>query len=196
MIDVVAAVPIRSFVDAKRRLGSSLDETRVRHLVQRLAARTIRAIVQAGGVATVVTNDDEVARWADAHQAMRIAPSEPGLDAAAAAANAHALETGTPWLIVHADMPLISPDALRPVLRAAGDRNLIVPSHDGGTNVLGGSGPCEYSYGPASYHRHLTAMHEPLVHVDPRLALDVDTASHLDAARHLRGGAWLEEVLA
>ena len=72
---------------------------------------------------------------------------------------------------------------------------VIVPSHDGGTNVIGGVGHFDYSYGPASYHRHLAVMHEPTVQVDPRLALDVDTVGQLDAARRLPGGAWLNELV-
>ena len=58
---------------------------------------------------------------------------------------------------------------------------VLVPSSDGGTTVLGSTGPFAFSYGPGSFHRHLALRPDATVRIDPALMVDVDTIAHLDA---------------
>jgi 2-phospho-L-lactate guanylyltransferase (CobY/MobA/RfbA family) len=118
-----------------------------------------------------------------------------GLDQAAAAAAEAAIDTMVPWLILHADLPLVTAEALVPVVAAAAEGPVIAPSHNGGTSALGGSDGHAFSYGPASFHTHLVRATHARVFIDYRLAVDVDTPRDLAIAARLPGGDWLRPFL-
>jgi 2-phospho-L-lactate guanylyltransferase (CobY/MobA/RfbA family) len=72
----------------------------------------------------------------------------------------------------------------------------IVPSYDGGTNVIGGhADDFPFSFGPGSFQRHLAKAPSAVVVTLPRLVLDLDTPRDLALARRGSAGHWLEDVL-
>ena len=70
----LAVVPIRSFSDAKSRLAPALNASERRELTVELAERVIGAL---GSVeCRVLTNDPEVASWADGLGIAVLSPAE------------------------------------------------------------------------------------------------------------------------
>ncbi len=181
---VTAVVPIRSFAGLSR-LAEALPADRRAALMLRLAGRTTAALRGAGVDVVVVTGDATVREWAS-QQSFRVVnePNPPGLDAAAAA-GLDAVRG--PWLVVHADLPLITDEDVVAAQRAlAPNTHVLEPSHDGGTSLIAGSTPAfPFSYGVGSFYRHLAAVPDAAVLIRPGLALDLDRASDLDAMQSL-----------
>lgn len=151
----------------------------------RLAGRTTAVLCGAGVDIVVVTGDASVRQWAS-QQAFRVVdePDPPGLDAAAAAG----LDTVRgPWMVVHADLPLIIDEDVAAAQRAlAPEIHVLTPSHDGGTSLIGGSSPTfPFAYGVGSFRRHLAAVPDAAVLIRPGLAIDLDRPSDLDAIQRL-----------
>jgi 2-phospho-L-lactate guanylyltransferase len=147
----------------------------------------------------VVTGDAAVASWA-AGLGLEAIPEPPagGLDGAAVAAAAAALERSLGWCVVHGDLPLLTPGDVAAVLDAmAPGAAVLAPSHRGGTNLLAASSSLAFAYGPRSFSRHLAAAAHLERRVVVRLgtALDLDTPADLRAAAALPGGAWLRAFL-
>ncbi len=191
---VVVALPVKSFSDAKARLGGVLGRSGRSSVGRALADRTLDVVLDAGGEPLVVAGDDEVAAWARSRDVPLIG-APPGLDAAARAA-LHWAAT-RPCAVLHCDLPLLRAEDLdAPLAALASGRPVVAPSSDGGTSLLGG---CRtFSYGPGSFHRHLaTLRHEdPMVVIRAGLLLDLDGPADLAAVlRHPRG-SWLSEVMA
>ncbi len=189
----LVGVPVKPFGVAKSRLAPRLDAAARRRLGQALALRTASRAAEAGGEPAIVTGDAGVAAWAGANGIEVIPEPAPGLDAAASAVVAAAALSGRPWLIVHADLPLLTEDDLARVMEIAGaDRPALAPARDGGTNVLAGSGRFRFAYGPDSFHRHLRrAGSRAVVVTNVSLALDLDTLADLEAAAAHPDGEWL-----
>jgi 2-phospho-L-lactate guanylyltransferase len=189
------AIPVKPFGVAKRRLSPVLDAKRRSVLGREIAARTVAAARATGAPVAVVTADSGVEAWARNQGVGVIADPGQGLSAAACAAVAAA--GSRPWIILHADLPLIAPSDLAPVvagLETAG--SMIAPSYDGGTSVLAGFGVFPFHYGPASFRRHVAlARPAPVVIVRVGFAVDLDGPSDLlTASRHPRG-VWLADFL-
>ena len=195
MTSVLAGVPVKSFAAAKKRLAAAVPpELRVA-LSQEMARRTCLLLARAGARPLIVAADTEVAAWASEHSLE--ASLEEGSDLNRAADATVSMASGQPWLVIHADLPLLDEDVLSPVIAtiARGD-STISSSRDGGTPVLGGSmAKLDFSYGPSSYHRHLRilAPTHPTVVVDPRLAIDLDDPGDLEVVR--RRVRWIREIL-
>jgi 2-phospho-L-lactate guanylyltransferase (CobY/MobA/RfbA family) len=104
-----------------------------------------------------------------------------------AAASAVAAAYGQPWLVLHADLPLLDSEILATLLAVVQNgRSVIAPSRDGGTPAIGGSlTTFAFGYGPSSFRGHLRrlARTDPRVLVDPRLAIDLDEPSDLEVVR-------------
>lgn len=152
----------------------------------RLARRTTDALRDAGADVVVVTGDVPVREWAS-QQRFRVVnePDPPGLDAAALAG----LDTVRgPWMVVHADLPLITPDDVAAAAAAlAANDHVLAPSHDGGTSLIGSSWPTfPFAYGVGSFQRHLASVPGAYILVRPGLACDLDRVQDLDALRNLR----------
>lgn len=171
-------VPIRSFT-GMTRLGGRLDADERAALTSTLAARVLRAGAEAGLEPWVVTSDRQVGTWAQDRSFPVVNDPGMGLDAAADA-GVCAVGDG-PWLVVHADLPLVDASALSRAASILDTGAVIVPSIDGGTTVIGGTGPFAFSYGPGSFHRHLARRPAAVVWIDPALMIDIDTIAHLDA---------------
>jgi 2-phospho-L-lactate/phosphoenolpyruvate guanylyltransferase len=194
-VTILAGIPVKGFATAKGRLSSVMDSDRRARLAAAIASRAIDAARDAGFDVVVVTGSDDVRAWArDAGTPCIDEPFGGGLDAAAAAITDH----GSPWCVIHADLPLLSPSDLMEVapLLDAG-RAVLAPSRDGGTNLFAAAIPIRFSYGPGSFARHLAAAAaaSPVVLVSPGLAVEIDTAADLLAASHLDRGAWLTPYL-
>ncbi len=174
----VMIVPIRSFT-GMTRLGGRLDPEERAALASTLAERVLGAGAEAGLEPWVVTSDEQVRVWAQDRSFPVVDDPGIGLDAAADA-GVSAVE-GSPWLVVHADLPLVDARALTTVASFLTTGTVIVPSIDGGTTVIGGTGRFAFSYGPSSFHRHLARRPDATVRIDPALMIDVDTIAHLDA---------------
>jgi 2-phospho-L-lactate guanylyltransferase len=191
----LVAIPVKPFGVAKRRLSPVLDAKRRSVLGREVAARTVAAARATGVPVAVVTADAGVEGWARSQGADVI--TDPGLGLSAAARAAVAAAGSRPWIILHADLPLIAPSDLAPVIAGLEDaRSIIAPSYDGGTSVLAGFGAFRFRYGPASFRRHLAlARPSPTVVVRAGLAIDLDGPSDLaTASRHPRG-VWLADFL-
>jgi 2-phospho-L-lactate guanylyltransferase (CobY/MobA/RfbA family) len=103
-------------------------------------------------------------------------------------------------MVVHADLPAATTEDLAAAVHALPPQGiLLAPSHDGGTNLL--AGDCDsftFSYGPHSFHRHLTAAarHPHQVLVRAGLALDLDGPDDLQVLAATTPGGWLARLLA
>ncbi len=196
---ILAAIPIKPFGVAKRRLSDRLDAT-ARSLVGRaVAARTAEAATDAGALVAIVTGDLGVAGWARTRGYLAIDETTSGgtgLNGAAESVLLEATRRQRPWAIVHADLPLVTPTALQAVFAIAERNTALVPSYNGGTNVVAGSGPgFRFSYGEASFHRHLATNPGASVMTHPQLALDLDTVDDLSRALRLQAGSWLSSYV-
>lgn len=142
----------------------------------------------------IVSSSPDVHRWATAARLRTIPDGGTGLNAAASAA-LDAIGLPAPWVILHADLPLLTGPALAPFLAAAASGPAIAPSRDGGTSAIGGINSIDFSYGPASYHAHLAANPSMRVLVDHRIAIDIDTGRDLLEVARLARGEWLRPLL-
>jgi 2-phospho-L-lactate guanylyltransferase len=182
---VRALIPIRSF-DGMTRLSGHLESEERKKLARELAGRTIRAALDAKTWVSVITADVMVQEWAIASGVGVIDEwNSQGLDAAATAGVEEAGDD--PWLVIHADLPAIDSDDIQASLQAIGGGYVLAPSHDGGTSLIGGTGPdFPFQYGPGSFRRHLAAIDgEATILVRPGLALDLDRPWDLAALRRL-----------
>lgn len=177
-------VPVRSFQGMARLAGEVPKEGRAR-LSTIMAERLVRSAADAALPVTVVTGDDEVIAWARDRELEVVLDPAAGLNAAAAAA----IRTMEAWAIVHADLPLVTPEDLQAIRDAGNSGSGIVlsPSHNGGTSVVAGATPTfPFRYGPGSFRRHLAAVRESVrVVVRRGLAVDVDQPRDLVAVRRL-----------
>jgi 2-phospho-L-lactate guanylyltransferase len=173
-----------------------LDDRQRRALYFRMARRVLETLVGAPGIdrVAVVTASDEVAAFATGLGARVI---QLDVDAGTVQAYSAALEALRPMrldrlLMMAGDLPLLSREALRPVLAASSATPgvVIVPDHRGiGTNALLCSPPdaIPLCFGQDSLRQHLAAARargiQPVViHSDP-IGLDLDVPEDLDRLR-------------
>jgi 2-phospho-L-lactate guanylyltransferase len=182
---IVAGVPVKSFAAAKMRLAAAIATDARIALSQEMARRTCSLLAEAGARPLVLAADREVARWAKALAHEVVLDERSDLNQAAASAVAAAY--GQPWLVLHADLPLLDSEILATLLAVVQNgRSVIAPSRDGGTPAIGGSlTTFAFGYGPSSFRGHLRrlARTDPRVLVDPRLAIDLDEPSDLEVVR-------------
>jgi 2-phospho-L-lactate guanylyltransferase len=194
MATVLAGVPVKPFAAAKQRLAPVLSLPARMAISQELTRRTCQALATAGAEPLILAADRDVARWAQNLGLEAAFDLGSSLTRAAAAVPARA-GGRRPWLICHADLPFLDATVLAHAIRLLeGGRPVIAPSRDGGTPLLGARLPrFAFSYGPLSFHRHLTALAalQPVVLADRRLAVDLDQPSDLEAARRVR---WIAEL--
>ena len=196
----MAAVPVRQAISPKSRLASVLDPQARRLLSLEMAVRVLDAIADAGARPLVLAADQAVMAWAENRGCEAILDAEPSLNAASSGAVDWAGRRGMGWMIVHADLPLLSAADLRPcieVVRSGGW--VLAPSSDGGTSLIGGPGGLafDFSYGQGSFHRHLARLRflSPRVVYRTGLVLDLDRPSDLAAAVANPRGQWLSALL-
>ncbi|MEN8113679.1 MAG: 2-phospho-L-lactate guanylyltransferase [Actinomycetota bacterium] len=184
---IEAIIPVRSF-DGLTRLSPIMEPESRAAMMRRLVDRTVSASRAAGITPVIVTGDAAVADWAVENGVRVVDEEASGLDAAAATGIAAA--TGEAWLVIHADLPAVTPTD---IAAAAGllDRGVVLaPSHDGGTSVIGGTDTTfPFRYGPGSFKLHLSAVGgDASILVRPGLAIDLDRPWDLDTLKEL---GWL-----
>lgn len=177
-------VPVKAFHDAKARLAPVLELAERSALARRLAAGVIRA---AGDMAvSVVCDDHEVAAFAESLGAQVLWTPGLGLSGAVGAGVAALAGSGVATVVVaHADLPHAA--GLAAVAELAGERTVaIVPDRRrDGTNVIAlpAKAGFVFSYGPASFGRHLAEAKrlglEAKVLLDEHLSFDLDEPADL-----------------
>lgn len=183
-MDVVVGVPIKPFTAAKKRLAAVLGaEDRV-ELARYLAAHTLEVVGAAGLEVVVLSANREVGRFAnDLGHSVQMTPR---LDLNEAATRFRIeIAPHRPWLLVHADLPFLSSEALALALAGLASHDAVItPSPDGGTPVMGANDDgLKFAYGPSSFHRHLRQLPAARVIVDYRLSCDIDRPRDLEVAR-------------
>ncbi len=188
-----AVIPIRGFSSAKTRLEPLVPPATRAELARLTATRVATACDDAGFTVVTVSNDPEVAEWGAGRYLVVDDPNR-GLDAATRAGTN--LADG-PWIVVHADLPLLDAATMlhvSPLLEQG--LSVAAPSRDGGTNLLGSIAPIAFGYGPGSFHRHLARLpHPAVVLVDFTTLIELDTPEDLAAAARTDGGGWLARFL-
>lgn len=191
----VVAVPVKRFFVAKRRLGPVLGPEARSRLGQALALHTLETIALAADAAPVVlASDDEVTKFASDHGYVSVPDAGTGLNDAVTAFAEQCQSEARPWLVLHADLPLVRPDDVAALLDELSDSTAVLaPSNDGGTSAVGADRPVRTSFGPGSFHKHLASVADAVVISRLGLALDLDDQSDLAAAIGHPRGKWLSE---
>lgn len=182
-MSVPVLIPVNRLERAKGRLASLLSaEERVT-----LALITLETVLHAAGPSSIVlTADRRVAEAATGKaRILDEAPDLEGLNAQLEAAVATLIADGTAeesLLILHADLPLATNEAIENVVAMARPNSItVVESRDGGTNAMLIEPPGRFplAYGPASFALHTAAARQAgmRVAVNPNreLRLDLDT---------------------
>lgn len=186
----IAGVPIKPFGSAKKRLTGAIDDNQRRALARFLAANTLSSLKASGVENVVLAADGEVAAFAADAGCPVLAGPDSNLNESATQLQEYAASKQRPWLIVHADLPYLTVDALETPLRLL-EQGLavITPSPDGGTPLVGQADhQLVFRYGPASFQRHLVQMPTARVILDPRLGCDIDRPRDLEVAiRRIEG---------
>ena len=164
---VAAAVPVKDFARAKRRLRSRFDDAAVERILRALVADVLGALHEAKRIERVfVLTDDaavaDAARTSGASVCLRV--PDPGLNAAIDAAAADVVAEGYDALLVAlGDLPLLRGADVDAVI-AAGERApvVIAPAADGGTALLFRRPPLVIParFGPESAAAHEAAARE------------------------------------
>lgn len=134
---------------------------------------------EAGLKVVVVTSDSDVVN----HMTKLGVPTwgDPGKGLSHAASYAVERLGQDSWIVAHGDLPLVSAADFHDVAEILHARTVLVPSSDGGTNVIGSKGSFPFSYGVSSFHRHLASAPDAIVSTNPNLCVDVDLPTHLSA---------------
>ncbi len=164
---VAAAVPVKDFARAKRRLRTRFDDASVERILRALLADVLGALADSKRVERVfVLTDDEAvaeaARASGATASLRV--PDPGLNEAIDAAAAECTANGYDALLVSlGDLPLLRGADVDAVIEA-GERSpvVIVPAADGGTALLFRRPPLVMParFGPESCAAHEAAARE------------------------------------
>jgi len=195
---VLAGIPVKPFGVAKRRLGTTLDARQRSKLGRAVAAHTAATARAAGFEVAVVTGDDGVRAWARGLGLETVAEETshlPGLDGAADALRTAAAQHARRWVVLHADIPLVSANDMAALLEAVHRGDVIAPSYDGGTSALSTTAALTFRYGEGSFHRHLRQIPDATVLVRPGLALDLDTEADLREMLRRRPGGWIVDLV-
>lgn len=192
---IVAAIPVKDFVEAKQRLGRVLDADQRRALARAMLLDVLRAVTAAAlDHVWVVTREPEVTALARALGAEPLPEAENrGHSAAVAAAQAAAIRArADAFLTIPGDVPCVTAGEIRTLLGAlpGPPAAVFTPSRSGlGTNgvVLAPPGAMRLRFGEPSFDNHLAAARalrlQPRVVPLAGLGLDVDDAADLAALR-------------
>ena len=190
-----AIVPLKPPSQAQSRLAAVLTPDERRAWFFHMAQRAIEALRATRGIerVAVITSDAEVARFAEALDAVVLTESRAE---GTASAFATALMQLRPRalkgvLMIAGDLPLISSQALESVVEAAARHEVvIVPDRlQRGTNALAWSPPDAIApcFGDDSYARHLKAARAAQrLHCTLQLealALDIDVPADIEQLR-------------
>jgi 2-phospho-L-lactate guanylyltransferase len=195
-VRTTAVLPVKSFSQAKQRLGEALGDNEREQLAAAMVGDVLNALGAVDEIDDVVmvTAEPLAARAAEqAGVAVVDDPDEAGQSAAAGRGIDAALVRGADRaLLVPGDCPALDPQELTRLLRRAAEPPyvLIVPDRHGtGTNalLLSPPGVVAPSFGAGSFARHAARARAVGATVKvcdlPSLGLDVDTPDDLAALR-------------
>lgn len=191
----VAVVPVRSFRLGMQRLAGVLDTESRARLGEAVAGHVVSTLESSGFRPIVVTSDPDVSLWAATAGLEVIGDPEGGLSAAASAGVDASMQVGERWVVVHADLPLLTAldlTELRELIEVG--QAMIAPSADGGTTLLSAPHPLYFSYGEGSFLRHLGLLDDPLVVVEDGFLHDLDSPEDLAVILAHDHGRWLEGI--
>ena len=162
--EVVAVVPVRGLPAGKKRLTALLDLEERNTLVRAMLDDVVAALAQAESIDRIViaSRDDAAHEEADRLQTdfLDQSPLRSGYNLAVADAQ-RALSDAAALLIVPADVPLLTPDAVDLCVASAPDGPAVVvaPAHNGGSNGLFLRPPDVIApqFGPSSARAHQQA---------------------------------------
>ena len=196
---IVAIVPVRSLSGAKSRLGEPLDPEERADLILALLRRTVAAALASrrlDGVA-VVSQDAELLTQARAMGAASVLQESDGLNEGLSETRDSAGAEATALLVLPADLPAVSAEAIERLVEAAEETArreperpvvVLVPDRHGkGTNALLVAPPnaIEFRFGEGSRAAHAAeavAAGAAYVELDGPLAFDLDTPEDLREA--------------
>jgi 2-phospho-L-lactate guanylyltransferase len=187
---IAAIVPVKSLTTAKGRLAGFLSPPERRALVQAMLHDVLAALLATRAIdrVGVISPDPGVLAQAGALGAEPLADHTPDLNAALAQAARHYLAAGaSAALLLHADVPLITPAEIEQLIAARHEPRgaLLAPSRDGGTNALLAWPPLALPlhFGANSLALHRAAAREHGVSLRlfhrPGLELDIDRPDDL-----------------
>jgi len=221
-----AIVPAKDPAMAKTRLAPVLDDGARQYLSLGLLEHTVRAALESPPVARVVVVSAAAGPLALAERlgALPLREARPlpmpagppgallegGLNAALSQARRAALAAGADAvLVLHADLPLLTPQAIEDLVAAlrGGAGAVIAPDrHRSGTNALLLRPPAAlpFLFGRRSFARHVQAAWEHdlpyVVAADPAFATDLDTPEDLawlrECVANAGGDPWLRALIA
>lgn len=192
-----AVVPIKCFSSAKGRLAPILAPPIRARLARAMAEDVLLALREAKVARRLCVLSDAAsvgvfaaqngAHWLDE----RRFSGAPGLNAGIQGAAKAAQTAGAALLVVHADLPLLTADAIRQVADAwralTGEQRVVLArSCDGGTNILLAERPAAFTfrYGAGSHalhHDECVRRQRAVATVElPGTALDIDSSSDFE----------------
>ncbi len=196
-----ALVPLKSPRTAKTRLAPRLEDAERRELFFILAGHVLQTLREVGEIAEimVITPSEDVARFATEEQVQFIRQSaETNMADACQTGADQALKEGVESvLILPGDLPLLSADDVRLLLRNAQSQRQIVIAPDRrreGTNALLCRPPnvIPFLFGTRSFDAHVAAARAAgaAAHVveAPGLSFDIDDVTDFEMLRALIEG--------
>jgi len=192
---VVAIIPIRSLTGGKTRLAACVSPEARARLVRRMLLSVVAAARASDALAAIAVVSPDPAT-------LELAASigaEPVEQEATAHGLNGAIETGRRWaetrgagamLVLFGDLPLLTGDDVRNLVRRDAPLVLAPDRHGSGTNALllrlGDSTEgrqFHFYFGPNSYAHHVDESHrlglEVTTSIAPGTALDLDTSEDL-----------------
>ncbi len=158
------ALPLKSLGHAKSRLSSLLTPLERGALALAMYEDVLDATLAVDGWETwVVSPDESVLEIAFGRSAQGIHEERPSLRSAIHQIEAEAAARSTEALaILHADTPLVTPDALKAALHTLGPVVIAPSADERGTNLLlrRPPGAIPSRFGPDSFRRHLETSAE------------------------------------
>lgn len=181
---LIAVVPVKRLEAAKSRLGRSVPDRPA--LALALLDRVLTALRESGVAdETVVVSPDSRIAAACASETFLLQKTR-GLNPALEEARAYAAERGADaLLVVLADLPGLTPEAVRRMVACPGPSVLAPDRHDQGTNALllrpPGVLPFRFGAGSLALHRQeaLRLGVEMQFFRTPETMNDLDTPEHL-----------------
>jgi 2-phospho-L-lactate guanylyltransferase len=174
-----AIMPFRA--GAKTRLAERMDAPARAALAQAMAEHVLETLGRCPLIGTITVLAPLRPAFAPESTGW-ISDEGRGLNAELAAALAGTRST----LVIHADLPLVSPDDIAALIDAASAAGAaIAPDHARtGTNALAltDASALQPAFGADSLALHLALLPDALVVERPGLALDIDTSADLDRA--------------
>jgi 2-phospho-L-lactate guanylyltransferase len=191
---IAAAVPIKWLSEAKSRLAPSLSMDERVDLVRRMLNRAVSALRDSGVVDRIAlaTPEPDLAKSLGVESVADAGDLNASLRGAVRWAQAARADG---MLIVPADLPLITAEAIRRLVQEAAGRPGIVlaRTQDGGTGalLLSPPGAIPPAFGPGSFKQHLALAAERGLSArqvtEGPLCFDLDTVEDLTVVQSYAG---------